>query len=253
MWEMKTLKDLVIIKAFVPEKIPNFVGTESMFDFVVWNLYDRIANGLKSFELLCDNRRFYDAFLVVGNVLETCAVLSYIKDKQTEKERLKNLNKYLARSAAGQLLKTLSWSEDLSKDIVWKMYETELKLFAPVGDCIIKKLKNSKTDKEKHQDILEQLKYRDGCNADKKALINSNYIRPDPQGYVRAFSKTFDRLDNGNFERMYDKYCDFKHVNIMSNGVSAETMNEEVIDWAIEIMAAIVLYLQRYGLESMVC
>ena len=38
MWEMKTLKDLVIIKAFVPEKIPNFVGTESMFDFVVWNL-----------------------------------------------------------------------------------------------------------------------------------------------------------------------------------------------------------------------
>ena len=68
---------------------------------------------------------------------------------------------------------------------------------------------------------------------------------------LRAFSKTFDRLDNGNFERMYDKYCDFKHVNIMSNGVTAETMNEEVVDWAIEIMAGIVLYLQRYGLEPM--
>ncbi len=109
MWEMKTLKDLVIIKAFVPEKIPKFVGTESMFDFVIWNLYDRIANGLKSFDLLCDNRRFYDAFLVAGNVLETCAVLSYIKDKQTEKERLGHLNKYLARSSAGQMVKILSW------------------------------------------------------------------------------------------------------------------------------------------------
>ena len=253
MWEIKTLKDLVIIKAFVPEKIPNFVGTEPMFDFVKWNLYDRIANGLKSFGLLCDKRCFYDAFLVAGNVLETCAVLSYIKDRQTEKERLKNLNKYMARSVVGQLLKTLSWSEDLSKDIVWKTYEAELKLFAPVGDYIIKKQKNGKTDKENHWDNLDKLKYRGGSNIEKRALINSNYIRPDPQGYVRAFSKTFDRLDNGRFEIMYDKYCDFKHVNIMSNGVSAETMNEEVIDWAIEIMAAIVLYLQRYGLESMVC
>ena len=249
MWEMKTLKDLAIIKAFVPEKIPDFVGTESVFDFVRWNLYDRIANGLKSFELLCDNRRFYDAFLVAGNVLETCAVLSYIKDKQTEKERLEHLNKYLARSAAGQLIKTLSWSDDLSREVVWKAYESGLKLFAPVGDSIIKKQKSDKTDKEIHWDILDKLKYRDGSNADKKSLIYFNYVRPDPQGYVRAFSKTFDRLDNGKFEVMYDKYCDFKHVNIMSNGVIAETMNEEIVDWAIEIMAGIVLYLQRYGLD----
>ena len=249
MWEMKTLKDLAIIIAFVPEKIPDFVGTESMFDFVIWNLYDRIANGLKSFDLLCDNRRFYDAFLVAGNVLEVCSVLSYIKDKKTEKERLEHLNKYLARSAAGQLIKTLSWSDDLSKEVVWKSYESGLKLFAPVGDSIIKKQKSDKTDKEIHWDILDKLKYRDGSNADKKSLIYSNYVRPDPQGYVRAFSKTFDRLDNGNFERMYDKYCDFKHVNIMSNGVAAETMEEDVVDWAIEIMAAVVLYLQRYGLE----
>ena len=163
MWEMKTLKDLVIIKAFVPEKIPNFVGTEPIFDFVIWNLYDRIANGLKSFDLLCDNRRFYDAFLVAGNVLETCAVFSYIKDKKTEKERLKNLNKYLARSAAGQLIKTLSWSDDLSKEVVCKAYESELKLFAPVGDYIIKKQKSGKTDKEVHSGVLDKLKYRGGA------------------------------------------------------------------------------------------
>ena len=251
MWNMKTLKDLVIIKAFVPEKIPDFVGTELIFDFVRWNLYERIASGLKSFCLLCDNRRFYDAFLIAGNVLEVCAVLSYIKDKKTEKERLENLNKYLARSSAGQLLRTLSWADDLSKDIVWNAYESGLKLFAPVGEYIIKNLRNGKTDKENHSDILDKLKYRDGSNADKKLLINSNYVRPDPQGYVRAFSKTFDKLDNGKFEIMYDKYCDFKHVNIMSNGVAAETMNEDVIDWAIEIMAVLVLYLQRYGLDPM--
>ena len=251
MWGMKTLKDLVIIKAFVPEKIPDFVGTEPIFDFVRWNLYERITSGLKSFDILCDNKRFYDAFLVAGNVLEVCSVLSYIKDKKTEKEQLENLNKYLARSSAGQLLKILSWADDLSKDVVWNAYELGLKLFAPVGYCIIKKWKNGKTDKENHWNILDKLKYRDGSNADKKSLINSNYMCPDPQGYVRAFSKTFDRLDNGNFERMYDKYCDFKHVNIMSNGVTAETMNEEVVDWAIEIMAGIVLYLQRYGLEPM--
>ena len=44
-------------------------------------------------------------------------------------------------------------------------------------------------------------------------------------------------------------HSSFKHVNIMSNGVAAETMEEDVVDWAIEIMAAVVLYLQRYGLE----
>lgn len=249
MWHMNTLKDLIIIKAFVPEKIPCFVGTEPMIDFVKWNLYERITSGLKSFDILCDNKRFYDAFLVAGNVLETCAVLSYIKDKQTEKERLNNLNKYLARSAAGQLIKILSWDDNLKRDISWNSYIAELKIFASVGASIIRKMKNGKTDAENHQEILDKLKYREGNNSDKRALINSNYVRPDPQGYVRAFSKTFHKLDNGNFERMYEKYCDFKHVNIMSCGVAAESMEEYVIDWAIEIMAGIVLYLQRYGLD----
>lgn len=249
MWYMNTLKDLIIIKAFVPEKIPCFVGTEPMIDFVKWNLYERITSGLKSFDILCDNKRFYDAFLVAGNVLEVCAVLSYIKDKKTEKQRLENLNKYLARSSAGQLLRTLSRADDLSKEVVWNAYELGLKLFAPVGEYIIKKQKNGKNDKENHIDVLNKLKYRNGSNADKKSLINSNYVRPDPQGYVRAFSKSFHKIDNGYFERMYDKYCDFKHINIMSNGVIAETMDEDVVDWAIEIMAGIVLYLQRYGLD----
>jgi len=245
------LKDLVIIKSFSPEKIPDFSGTESISDFFKWNLYDRVAAGLKSFVLLCDNMRFYDAFLIAGNVLETCAVLSYIKDKKTEKERLDNLNKYLARSAAGQLIRILSWDVNLQNDLSWESYVSELKLFAPVGVNIIKKIKNGKTDAENHQEILDKLKYREGNNVDKKKLIYSNYKRPDPQGYVRAFSKTFYKLDNGNFERMYDKYCDFKHINIMSYGVAVETMKETVIDWAIELMTGIVLYLQRYGLEPM--
>ncbi len=250
MWSMNVFKDLVIIRSFVPETIPEFTGTEPMYDFIKWNLYDRVTCGLKSFVLLCDNRRFYDAFLVAGNVLETCAVLSYIKDKKTEKERLNNLNKYLARSAAGQLIRILSWGVDLHKEIDWNAYVSELELFAPVGVSIIKKMKNGKTDAENHQDMLDKLNYREGSNNDKKVLINSNYIRPDPQGYVRAFSKTFHKLDKGIFERMYDKYCDFKHINIMSYGVAAETMEEDVVDWAIEIMAGVVLYLQRYGLEQ---
>lgn len=249
MWSMDVFRDLVIIKSFVPEKISEFVGTEPMGDFVKWNLYDRVTSGLKSFVLLCDNRRFYDAFLVAGNVLETCAVLSYIKDKQTEKERLNNLNKYLARSAAGQLIKTLSWYDDLHEDCTWNSYVAELKIFAPIGASIIKKLKNGKTDAENHKEFLDKLKYREGSNIDKKKLISSNYVKPDPQGYVRAFSKTFHKLDNGAFECMYDKYCDFKHVNIISNGVVAESMEEYVVDWAISVMAGISLYLQRYGLE----
>lgn len=249
MWSMNVFRDLVIIKSFVPEKVPEFAGTEPMGDFVKWNLYDRVASGLKSFVLLCDNRRFYDAFLVAGNVLETCAVLSYIKDKQTEKERLKNLNKYLARSAAGQLIKILSWDDDLREDCTWNSYVAELKIFAPIGACIIEKIKNGKNDAENHQEFLDKLKCREGNNADKKKLMNSNYKRPDPQGYVKAFSKTFHKLDNGNFEHIYDKYCDFKHINIMSCGVAAESMEEYIIDWAISVMAGIALYLQRYGLE----
>ena len=81
---------LDFIRSFTPEPIPVFIGSESMLLYITWNLYDRIVRGLRSFVILCDSRCYYDAVLVAGNVLEACAILSHIKDNETEQQKIVN-------------------------------------------------------------------------------------------------------------------------------------------------------------------
>ena len=241
-------RKLLVVKCFKPEKMPIFYGNEPMVDFIKWNLYDIIVDGTKSFVILCEKHLFYDAFLVAGNLLETCSILSYIKDNKSEQQTQKNLDKYLARTAAGQIISNLQMEKDLSKASAWLSYETLLKLFYPVGDKIIKTSK-SESAKEKHEQIMNKLKYQAGLNTDKIQLIEKNYEHPDPAGYVRAFSKRTKNLDNDMFRFMYDKYCAFKHVNFLSLGTMKESLNEDTIMWFIDTVAIIVMYLERYQLE----
>ena len=242
------LERLLIIKNFKPEKMPVFSGTEPMVDYIKWNLYDRISEGCKSFVTLCENELFYDAFLVAGNLLETCSILSYIKDNNSEQQTQKKLNKYLARSSAGQLISNLQMENDLSKESAWMSYEALLRIFYPVGANIIKTKKNESA-KTKHEAIIDKLKYRLGPNTEKIKLISDNYNRPDPEGYIKAFSKHLQKLDDDMFRFMYNKYCAFKHVNFLSPGTMKENMSDETTQWFIDTVAIIVVYLQRYQLE----
>lgn len=241
-------RKLLVVKCFKPEKMPIFYGNEPMVDFIKWNLYDRIVDGTKSFVILCEKHLFYDAFLVAGNLLETCSTLSYIKDNKSEQQTLKNLDKYMARSSAGQIISNLQLETDLSKDIAWQSYVSLLKIFYPVGDKIVKTNKGESA-KDKHEQIINKLNYRLGLNTDKIKLIEDNYKRPDPAGYVKAFSKRVKNLDNDMFRFMYDKYCAFKHVNFLSLGTMKESLNEDTIMWFIDTVAIIVMYLERYQLE----
>ena len=97
--------------------------------------------------------------------------------------------------------------------------------------------------------IISKLNYRLGLNTEKIKLIEDNYKRPDPAGYVKAFSKRVKNLDNDMFRFMYDKYCAFKHVNFMSIGTMKENLTDDTIMQFIDTVAIIVMYLERYQLE----
>lgn len=240
---------LDFIRSFTPEPIPVFIGSESMLLYITWNLYDRIVRGLRSFVILCDSQCYYDAVLVAGNVLEACAILSYIKDNETEQQKIVNQEKYFARCTAGRLISILSTSNSLKPQHSWAAYTAVLKLFYPVGHRIIIKPKGI-TAKTQHENIIKQINYRLGENQEKIRLITNNYNRPDPEGYIKSFSKRIKKMDDGFFENSYKKYCDFKHLNFVSPGTLTENIDEFTIDWFADLMTLIVGYLQKYKLNA---
>ncbi|MFA7074912.1 MAG: DUF5677 domain-containing protein, partial [Endomicrobiaceae bacterium] len=140
-----------IIREFKPMPQPQFNGNEHEMRYIIWNLYNRVCEAVKSFVVLFDNQRYYDAFIIAGHVLETCSVLSYIKDNDTEAAKLANYNKYKAQSSGGRLKAILEMdSSNLEKDCAWNAYELVLKIFYPVGAIVIKDTKNAE---EKHKEV----------------------------------------------------------------------------------------------------
>ncbi len=239
--------ELQILRDFVPEPIPEFDGTSDAFEYTKWHLYDRVCEGINSFLILLDKKQIYDAFIIAGHVMETCAMLSYIKDGKTEEERIKNHCKYAARAFAGIMLETLKTSDDLEKNTVWDAYTAVLKLFYPVGVNIIKDTKNPK---QKHEDIIKQINNRLGTNSEKIKLIEKNYERPNIEEYLRTFSENMDGVDEQRFKHFYLKYCDFKHTNVLA------CLERQIFDYQIErvvtVLVIIVTYLSMAKLEPYV-
>ncbi|MDR0726944.1 MAG: hypothetical protein LBF37_02670 [Rickettsiales bacterium] len=231
---------LQITKDFVPETKPHFEGNEDTVLFAKWNLYERVCDGIKSFTVLYDNNRFYDAYIIAGHALETCAMLSYIKDNETDVEQRNRFNLYLARCLVGNLIEILEMSQDLSNVLAWNAYAAWMRSFASYGNFIIK-------DKKNHAEIFEQLKIREGSNSEKVKLLKRNYDPPHIEEYINLFSEKLDGVDEEKFKRFYFKYCGFKHSNML------ECLDGELADYQIEdsiiLVFMLVTYLSMANLE----
>lgn len=229
--------ELQILRDFVPEPMPKFDDASDTFEYTKWHLYDRVCDGIKSFLILLDKKQIYDAFIIAGHALETCAMLSYIKDGKTEEKHINNYHKYTARAFAGILLETLKTSDDLKKDSTWNAYVVMLKLFYPVGVHIIKDKKNPK---QKHEDIIKKINCRLGSNTEKIKLIERNYEHPNIEEYLRTFSENMDGVDEQRFNRFYLKYCDFKHTNVLA------CLERQIFDYQIERVITVLVIIVTY-------
>ena len=230
-----------IIRDFKPVEPPVFSGNEDAMGFVIWNLYSRVCGAIKSFLALLDNRCYYDAFIIAGHALETCAILSYIKDNSNEAEQREYYNKYLARSSVGRLIANLEMSPTLEKDISWLAYEILLKMLYPVGSSIIKDSKNAK---DKHEEVIKKINYRLGSNEEKIKLLKKYYESPRIEEYITKFSDNMGNIDDGQFAMYYTKYCNYKHSNMLTPGARDGDISEEEIDWFILLLLGIVTYLR---------
>ena len=136
-----------------------------------------------------------------------------------------------------------------NQENIYTVDDAVLKLFYPVGHRIIIKPKGI-TAKAHHENIIKQINDRLGESQEKIRLITNNYNRPDPEGYIKSFSKRIKKMDDGFFEKSYKKYCDFKHLNFVSPGTLTENIDEFTIDWFADLMTLIVGYLQKYKLNA---
>lgn len=227
-----------IIHNFKPLPQPQFDGNENAMRYIIWNLYNRVCETVKSFEILLDNQRYYDAFIIAGHALETCSVLSYIKDTDSEAVQIVNYDKYMAQSSVARLIAILEMdSSNLEKDCAWNAYVSLLKIFYPVGTTVIKNTQNAE---EKHKEIIEQIRFRNGTNAEKIKLLKNSYKLQRITDYISIFSNNMDNIDDGEFHRYYIKYCNHKHSNMLAPYAA---MHGEVDEDALNLMLGIIMYL----------
>jgi hypothetical protein len=235
-----------IIRDFAPMPMPTFDGAENAMRYNVWLLYSRVCESIKSFLVLVENVRYYDAFLIAGHALETCSVLSYIKDNESEQKQRDNYNKYFARSAVGRLLAILDMDKtNLAMESAQNAYIALLKILYPVGASIIKKDKN-------YEDIIKSINIRGGTNAEKLKLLRDSFTRPDPDGYVASFSNRIGNFDDGQFAMYYTKYCNYKHSNMLTSGADSADIDNDEIDWFLNLVLGIIMYLDKSKLAPYV-
>lgn len=179
-----------------------------LVDTTIKVLHDRIVYAARSYSILKDNEQYFDAFIVIGHALETCAKLSYIKDCQDKKEQIKRHDEYYAGSFGNDMIQALELAEDLSDDNVWDAYFQSFQLFKDLDKAIIKPGK----DRSK---IINQLSNRDGSNDDKTKILNKNYSPPTIQKYIDDFAELICPNNPGWLKTVHLRYCGHKHSNIM--------------------------------------
>lgn len=228
-----------IIKNYQQLPTPEFNdGNEDAYRFNLWNVYDRVCQAIKSFVVLYENRRFCDAFIIAGHALECCAMLSYLKDCDTPEENRKHYEKYMASIILNNITTNLELSDNLEKDIAWYSFSFLLKLFYPFGKSILK-------EKKDYEDIIKKINYRKGPNKEKIGLFKN--FNPVPVSeYIKALSDHLKDYDDGQFRRYYNKYCSFKHCNMMIPGVSRESETSDNVDDMLYLVLGIVTYLDIY-------
>ena len=236
-------KSLQIIKDFKPFETPIFNdGNEDAFRYILWNLYFRVSEAIKSYVVLFENERYYDSFIIAGHCLETCAILSYIKDNPTPELCRERYNKYFASATIGRLKACLGLEDNLEKEIAWQAYVSLLKLFYPVGKYIVKE-----KDKEKYEEIIKQINYRLGLNKEKIEILGKHFVSIKVNEYMKAFIKNTAYFDGEQFNKFYKKYCDVKHSNMITPGASFEINTFEYFaEDGIMLLLGIIYYLKDF-------
>ena len=226
-----------IIKNYQKLPTPEFKdGNEDAYRFNVWSLYNRVYEAIKSFVVLYENQRYCDAFIIAGHALETCAILSYIKDYDDETKRREHYNNYFASITLGRLLANLELAKDLEKDISWATFVCVLRLFYPFGKCIIK-------DNKDYEEIIRKINYRKGPNSEKIGLLNKSFRPVSVSEYIQTLSDNWENKDDGQFRRYYTKYCNMKHSNMLTPGILEENINADTIDDMLYLILGIMTYL----------
>ena len=226
-----------IIKNYKRLPVPLFDdGNEDTYRFCVWNLYDRVCESIKSFIVLYENKRFCDAFIIAGHTLETCAMLSYLKDCDSPEENRKNYEKYIASTILNNIITNLELSVDLEKDIAWNVFSHLLKMFYPVGSAILKENKD-------YDGVIKKINYRKGPNQEKIGLFTKNFKSISVAEYINIFSDYMKKYDDGQLRRYYNKYCSFKHSNMLTPGVAKESETDDNVDDMLYFVLEIIMYL----------
>ena len=238
-------KSIQIIKDFKPLETPVFNdGNEDAFRYVVWNLYHRECEAIKSYMVLFENGRYYDSFIIAGYFLETCAILSYIKDNPTEELCRERYNKYFASAIFGRLIACLKLTDNLETEISWQVFVSLLKIFYSVGVNIITKKEQAK---EKHEEAIRQINYRLGLNKDKISILKRYYLQIRVREYINAFVKNTAYFDGEKFDLYYQKYCNIKHSNMVTPGASFECNQfDNFAEYVIFLILGIMYYVRYF-------
>lgn len=234
---------LQIIKNFRVLPKPTFCGEEDVLYGSIWSLYYRVCESIKSFLLLFENKRFCDAYIIAGHALESCAMLSYIKDCKDKEEQTNKHNKFLASSALGRLKACLELEDNLNSDASWNAFVALLKIFYPIGTYIIK---DNKNPKEKHEEVIKLINYRKGSNKEKIGLFKRYYEPIKPGEYIKVFRKNIPFDDHDDFSYFYSKYCSFKHSNTLTPGLSFEDYdNVTFFKNSLNLILGLIIYLEK--------
>ena len=241
--EIDIEKSIRIIKNFKPLEIPEFIdGNEDTFEYMIWNLYHRVYEAIKSFIVLIENKKYYDSFIIAGHCLETCAILSYITDNTTDEICRERYNKYFASATLGRLKACLGLEDTLEKEIAWQAFVSLLQLFYPVGKYIVKE-----KEKEQYEEIIRQINYRLGLNKDKITILSKHFLPIKVNEYIKTFVKNTAYFDGEQFNKFYKKYCDVKHSNMMTPGASFEINTcEYFAEDGIMLILGIMYYLKDF-------
>ena len=209
------------------------------YRFAVWNLYNRICEAIKSFIVLYENNRFYDAYIIAGHALETSSLLCYITENKTYEDNFHNYKKYVASNAMNQIIENLYMSETVEKDLDWEIFVAFLKLFYPFGDTLLKDNKN-------YKEVIDSINSRLGNNKEKIKLFTKNFSPLRPSDYKKYLSKSMNNIDEGRFEQHYKEYCKLKHSNILGSFSFEGEFVEETKTIMLRLVLGLVTYLDKY-------
>ncbi len=245
---------LKIIKDFRPYPKPIFVGNEDLIHGVTWGLYNRVCENIKSFTILFENQQYCDAFIIAGVALETCAKLSFIKDRDNLENSKKAYNQYLASTTLSRLKYNLNLDKDLSSELSWANFTHLLKIFYPVGNSIFI------NKKETYENVIKTINFRLGYNKDKISLLKKSFKELPTNRYIDFFYEKLKIYDESQeiaqyFSRCYSQYCEFKHGNMMTPGVFFEgdddsqnkAIRNNIADEMLYLILGLILYLERYS------